>query len=190
VISHPLGALHHEILRRHVAICRTRGGSRHMSLVLSHLSWRDLAYLVSCFFSPMLLHVDLARPGCTSQDIGNRIDRRIRLQRLGPSTAAVQHCTDEAIETAPSMSCFLRPWVRRDIPLLRCFSTKRRQRIINTSCITGCLFGHCLTYQTRRPRLEAYWQRAHTIIITALFIESLLPSNTMWSYAPNTGCNP
>jgi hypothetical protein len=58
-------------------------------------------------FRQCCLAVDLARPDCTSRDIGNRIYRRIRLQRPGSSTAAVQHCTDVAIETAPSMSCFL-----------------------------------------------------------------------------------
>jgi hypothetical protein len=115
-----LGAVHHEILRSRVAICRTRGGSRHMSLVLSHLSRDDLASLVSCFFSPMLLAVDLARPDCTS--------RRYRYRHLQADSIAATglvNCCRAAMHRRghrdhPQHVVLGSSWARREIPLLRC----------------------------------------------------------------------
>jgi hypothetical protein len=150
VISHPLGAVHHHILRSRIAICRTRGGTRHMSLVLSHLSRDDLAYLVSCFFSPMLLAVDLARPGCTSHRYPYR-----HLQADSIAATRLVNCRRAAMQpmrpSRPPPACRASFVVGAERhPIASLLSTAQRQRIVNTSCITGCLFDHCSTYQTPR----------------------------------------
>jgi hypothetical protein len=101
------------------------------------------------------LGVDLA-PGCASQDTDVCIARGLPWWTCQlPPCSKHQQSADQAIETGPIMSCLQIMGVERH-PIASRQSTTRRQRIINTSCITGCFFGVVSAYQTSSPRSEAY----------------------------------